>query len=950
MLTPIHDPLKGKLRIAGFASGSGNTLWKVLELQKELEKTPEGSPFEVVGVFSDDPASKAIETAQKYGFPNASLDLRAFHKERNAPLRDREVRAEFDRQVMDLIAPFRADLILLAGYVWATTHVVVDRYRVVNVHPADLSVEKDGKRAFAGAHGIRDAVDAGVDELHSSSHVATKQLDGGPLLMVSPGVPVDQANGLKGDEGERFYLSAVNNQSRQIAARTMWEIARGAFQEDSDGHIYYQGQPVPKGVRLASWDTHIPLFKRDTAAFIHPTSVAVIGASARGGIGHAIVHNLLAGGYKGTTWAVNRKGEPVLGAMGFTSVQDIPENVEMAVLAVPSGAVLEAAEACGQKGVKTLVCVSAGFKEVGGDGIQREQDLMAIVNRYNMRILGPNCMGIANTDPDVCLYANILQSAPPRGGIGFLTQSGALGAAMVDFAESLGLGFSIIASLGNQADMTACDFLPLLAADPQTKVILLYMETIPEPARFARLVRSISPQKPVVIMKAGRTEAGAAAASSHTGSLAGNDQVAAALLAQCGAIRVDTLAEAFGLAGALSTMPVPKGRRVGVVTNAGGPGILVADGLHQRGFTMPLLPDAARAALQEMLLPEASTGNPVDLVAPARPDQYAAAVAAMLADGGYDALLLICVPPATIDTGKVAEAVVTELKSAKIPVLTCFFGPTLGLAGRQVMLDAGIPSVTFPEQLAEILTMMMKQKPVESLTDEAHPVIPHLPVSIRDAVSAAIPGSYLSPALCQEILQLHGFETVRAQMVETPHEVNDIQFNYPVVAKIHHPDVIHKSDAGGVILGIPHLEAARQTVADLLARFPGALGVEIQEQIPAGIELILGAVKDPAYGHGIMVGLGGTAVEIYKDIAFAHAPLTQSQAITQIESLKGYPILQGYRGKPGVNVPALADLMVRLGQLVLNVPQITELDLNPLIYDPVAARFVVVDYRMRLQD
>ncbi len=946
MLLPIHNPRQGKMRVVGFASGSGNTLWKVLELQKELEKSPEGSPFEVVGVFSDNPQSKAIETAEKYGFPHVSLNLRQYHKDRNAPLKDRTVRAMFDAEVLKLIEPFQPDLILLAGYVWATTDAVVDTYRVVNVHPADLSVEKDGHRLYAGAHGIRDALDADADTLHSSSHIATKKLDGGPLLMISPPVPVDKALGLKGDEGERHYLSAVNRQSRAIAARTIWEIARGAFQEDEQGNVYYKNEPAPHGVRLASWDNNIPLYMRPMDAFVKPRSVAVIGASAKGGIGHAIVRNLAAGGFTGQVFAVNRRGENVMDVPGYTTVLDIAEPVDMAVLAVPSSAVIQAASECGEKGVKALVCISAGFKEVGSEGLAREKELLAVVNHYNMRLLGPNCMGIANTDPEVSLFANILQSAPPRGGIGFVTQSGALGAAMVDYAESMGLGFSIIASLGNQADITSNDLLPLLIDDEQTKVVLLYLEAITEPARFCDLIRQAVRKKPVVVIKAGRTAAGAQAASSHTGSLAGNDQVADALLAQAGAIRVKTLSEAFTLAAALSVMPKVKGNRVGVVTNAGGPGILVADMLHDHGFELPLLPVGTREALGQELLPEASTGNPVDLVAPAPPEHYALAVKAMADSGLYDALLLICVPPATIDTGKVAEAVQTELKNIQIPVLSSFFGPTLGSGGRRVMIEGSIPSFGFPEETV-ITLAQMRDHPVAAAVDagsKPNKLNPNLRLSIADYER----GSYLPNPISRDFLTAYGFEFAHTVMLKPGEEQIERVQSYPVVLKIVHPDITHKTDVGGVVMNIQSQQELEKAVAAMLERFPGSEGVEVQEQIPAGQEVIIGAVRDGSLGHGIMIGFGGTAVEVYQDITFGYAPVSHEQAMEMIRRLCGYPILKGFRGAKGINLEKLADLIARVGWLVMDMPQISEMDLNPLIYDSNKDRFVVVDCRIRL--
>lgn len=952
MIVPIHNPFKGKLRVFGYASGSGKTLWKVLDLQKELEKTWEGSPFEVVGVFSDNPDSQAVKIAEQHNFPHTSLDIREYYRRAGRPLRDRTVRAEYDAAVLELIEPLQPDLILLAGYVWATTDIVINTYPVVNVHPADLSVTREGRRVYAGANGIRDALNDGADFLASTSHIATKQLDGGPILMVSPPVTVDQMRSFASDEErDRYYLGPVNDQSRLVAARTVLEIARGHFGRDRSGNVYYLGRPVPAGIRLNSWEENKPHHLRATEQLVRPGSIAVIGASAKGGIGQAIVRNIKAFAFPGRVYAVNRKGENVLDVPGYPSVSAIPDSVDMAVLAVPSQFVLETAEECGRKGVKVLVCISAGFKETGSAGAARERELLEIVNRYNMRLLGPNCMGVLNTDPAARLNATILQGTPQAGGIGFVTQSGALGAALVDFAELLGLGFSVIASLGNQADLNVNDLLPLLAEDEHTRVVLLYLEAIPEPARFADSLARLSHRKPVIVIKGGRTAAGAAAAGSHTGSLAGSDQAADALLAKGGAIQVTTLEEAFHLAAAFSRMPPVKGDRVGVITNAGGPGILVADALSLTGFTLPALPTGTRENLAAQLLPEASAGNPVDLVAPAPPEHYAVAVRTMLQSGLYDAILLICVPPATIDTGKVAAAVGKELGEAPIPVLSSFFGPTLGAAGRAEMHRAGIPSFNYPEQVVQTLASMRQAEEEESrpFAGLAKPA-----AAVRNRLNEAMnefpPGSFLPGAFAGELLQAYGLNPVRSAFLTETAAVAAVELAFPVVAKIDHPDIIHKSDVGGVVLGIADQEALAGQVAGLLAKFPGARGVLVQEQVPAGLELVLGAAGDPQAGHVVMAGLGGTWVELIRDVRFAPVPVDRAAAERLLRGLQCYPLLAGYRGANGVNLDALAATIGRISQLLLDFPVIAELDLNPVIYDIPHDRFVCVDFRIRLSE
>ena len=672
MLKPILNPARGKLRVLGYCSGSGNTLWKAYELQKEMEKRADGCPFEIVGIFADKNDSKAVATAQANGVPCVAVDIRQYYAERNKPLKDREVRAEFDREVLEKVEPFQADMILLAGYVWATTDAVLDRYTVVNVHPADLAVtDENGRRILAGANGIKSAFSYDMDYLRASSHIATKELDAGPLLIRSPKVPVDYSIHQDEEERFRYYLKLVNDQARLVGARTVLELALGNFATDEEGRLYYKGTPAPKGLCFENWEENKPFFERDRTKLFYPDSVAVIGASSRPGMGNAIVHNMLDLGYTGRLYAVNRKGEPVHGVPGYSSVLNIPDMVDTAVLAVPSAGVLSVAEECGKKGVKAMICITAGFREVGGEGADRERKLLEIVDKYNMCMTGPNCMGLANTNDRVRMSATILDKSPRKGHVAFLTQSGALGASLIDFADELDVGFSVVVSLGNMANINPCDLLPMLEEDDNTKLVCMYMETLPEPYRFERVMSRMT--KPVIMVKSGRTAAGAKAASSHTGSMACNDDLADALLRKCGVIRADNLEDAFLLASAMSKMPHIKGKRVGIISNAGGLGTLTTDVLVKYGFELPELSPEEQAALAPQLLPEASTHNPLDLVAPAPPSHYAAAAHAMIDSGKYDAIIVDCVPPALIDTGEVAQAMVDILKSTDIPIFSCFF-------------------------------------------------------------------------------------------------------------------------------------------------------------------------------------------------------------------------------------------------------------------------------------
>jgi acetyltransferase len=929
------------LRVAGLASGSGKTLRSALELQRILDATTGGSPFEVVALFSDSNGAECLAWAEEEGLPSFCLDIRDYYSDRGVPLKDMRARADYDREVLRLLQGCAPDMLLLAGYVWAVTDVVTGSIMTVGVHPADLAIQKDGHRAYAGADGVGATLAGGEGEIRASSYLATPVLDGGPILIVSPPVKIEADEGMGERDRFRKYLSLVNEQSREAGARTLLEIARGRFSVDADSVAIHDGRRLPGGLRFESWPPLLP----DVSLF-SPRSVAVVGASASGqSLGGAVLNNIVSYGFKGEVYPVNRRGEDLLGLKGYSSVLDIPGEVDLAVITVPGAAAVEVAEQCGRKGVKNLATLSAGFREVGGDGLAAEEALMDSVRRFSMRMIGPNCMGLLNTSPSVRLHANMLQTAPTSGGVGLITQSGAIGAALLDFAPSLGIGFSLVASTGNQPDMTINDLLPLYLEDENTRTILAYIETIPDPGRFVRVLTEVASRKPVIIVKAGATEAGAAAALSHTGSLAGKSRIASALLERTGAIVVQNLEEAFLLASALSTQPRVAGNRVAVVNNAGGPGTLVADELSRRGFSLPALPEATRLRLAQELLPQASTGNPLDLVATARPEHYLAAARAVAKSGGYDAIAVVVVPPAGVDTGAAAEAMIPALKSSGLPVVTCFFGPTMGDGGRSVMQREGFPSFPFPEQTASVLSLMRGGAAGRA----ASPFIPRATSLERRAELrrkvAALPAGFLPPNLCEEILLSYGFPLPHSFFMTSPDDAAPPEARYPMVAKIDHPEVLHKSDAGGVVLGILDRESLGERVHDLLSRFPGACGVLVQEQVPGGFELILGADSDPLLGHAVLVGRGGTDVEVYSDVALGHVPFSRDDGLRLLERLKCLPILRGHRGRPGVDLEQLSALMEKLQRLLLDLPEIEEMDLNPLIWDGV--RFTAADYRIR---
>jgi acetyltransferase len=897
-----------------------------------------------VAIFSDSPGAKCAATAHELGIPCESADIRAFYSERGVPLKDRAVRAEYDRLILEKLNPWHPDMIFLSGYVWATTDVISGGILTVGMHPADLSIMKDGRRAYAGADGVGSTLAGGEKEIRASTYLATPVLDGGPILMISPGIPVDANDGLEGKERTRRYLGLVNEQGQIVGARTVLEIALGHFGLDKEGCLFHRGVRLPDGIRVETWDEHRPLHECSPKRLLSPESVVVVGASARPGLGNAVLENVLDYKFKGKIWVVNRKGEDVRGVKGYASVSELPETPDMALVATPGEAVLDVVRQCGEKGIRAAVVLSAGFREIGGEGVEMERRLMETIRRYNMRLLGPNCMGFVNTDESVSLDANMLQVVPQKGGVGFITQSGAIGSALIDFSDKLGVGFSMVVSTGNQPDMTINDILPFMTEDKNTSVVLAYLETIPDPGRFVRVVKKASSEKPVIIVKAGRTAAGAQAASSHTGSLAGDSAITEALIAKSGAIRAKTLEEAFLLADALSKMPRFSGNRVGVISNAGGPGTLIADALSEAGFELPSMPQALRDELALKLLPQASTGNPLDLVATALPEHYARASEKMIESGLYDALILMVVPPVGVDTGAVADAAADLLIGTGLPVVSCFFGPTAGEGGRRVMLKRGIPCLDYPEQTVEALALMRAGEPdteVNAFVAEG----PNL-ASMAEVRKFASGTGYLSSESCRSLLSAYGLPVARSGIVRSGKDCANLEFSYPVVAKIEHPGIIHKSDVGGVVLNLQNKAELQETADALMKKFEGAHGVLVQEQIGSGLELILGVNSDPALGHILLVGAGGTGVEIHKDVSTAHVPFGRGRAVNMLKSLRCWPLLEGYRGQKGADVEALLGIVGKLERLLLDMPPIKELDLNPVIWD--GKRFVIADCRIRV--
>jgi acetyl coenzyme A synthetase (ADP forming)-like protein len=719
--------------------------------------------------------------------------------------------------------------------------------------------------------------------------------------------------------------------------------------------------------RVASPRTH------GLEAVFRPRSIAVIGASrTRGSIGAAIFHNLIERGFEGPVFPVHPHAAAVGSVKAYPTIADVPGDIDLAVIVVPAARALEVLEACGAKGVRAAVVISAGFKESGPEGRAREQALLECARGHGMRLIGPNCLGVLNTEPAVSLDATFAPTFPPHGGVAFSSQSGALGLAILDLAKGLNIGISHFVSVGNKADVSGNDLLEFWERDPGTRIILLYLESFGNPRRFIEIARRVPRTKPVVAVKSGRSVAGARAASSHTGSLAGADAAVDALCRQSGVIRTDTMEELFDVAMLLAHQPVPRGRRVAIVTNAGGPGIMASDACEGHGLEVPALAEATVVALRAFLPPEASTRNPVDMIASAVPASFEKAVQLVARDPNVDAVLAIYVPPIVTRPLDVARAIVRGADASAAdarargetpkPILTCFLGSHGVPEGLQSLHEGNIPSYSFPEAAAIALARAVGYGAWLAAPVGRSPALDGVDTArARAAITAALSRCageeatvWLRPDELHEVLAAYGLRAVPTLRAASEGEAVAVaaSIGYPVVVKFESDEITHKSDVGGVILDVRHEDEVRRawnairTKVKTIGFAREMRGVSVQPFIPGGIEVIVGVTQDPSFGPLIMFGLGGVHVELLKDVAFRLHPLTDRDAAAMVREVRGHPLLEGYRGQPPGDIGALEDVLMRVSRLVGDLPEIVEMDLNPLKVMTPGNGCVAVDARI----
>lgn len=697
---------------------------------------------------------------------------------------------------------------------------------------------------------------------------------------------------------------------------------------------------------------------------LRPKSITVIGASRQPNtIGWQLLDNLLRYEFQGPVYPVNPRANSVHSIPAYPSVTAIEQPIDLAVIAVPKEHVLTVAEQCIEAGVRGLVVISAGFKEVGGAGVRREQELLDVVKQAGIRMVGPNCMGVLNTAPDIRMNATFAATMPPPGPVAFVSQSGAMGLSVLDYAHSLGIGFSSFVSSGNKADVSGNDLLEYWEHDENTSMVLMYLENFGNPGRFVELGRLMTQRKPICVVKSGRTGAGRRAAASHTGALAGTELATEAIMIQAGVIRAQTVEELFDLAMAFSNQPLPEGNRVAIVTNAGGPGIIIADACESNGLSVAPLSAETEAALRDRLPAEASVRNPVDMIASATPDSYAFALDNVLSDPNIHAAIAAFVPPLGIQAKDVAEAIVrANTRHPEKPLLAVLMGREGLPAGIAELQKAGVPAYIFPESAASALGVMWRYrqstgrrdgKIVEFETDDD---------AVRRIIDASVERgcTKLSEPDAMRILEAYGIPVAPWTFVETKTSVPGLatstaeatqEIGFPVAIKIVSPQIVHKTDVGGVVLGLENGESVKRAVRKMVKQVqthdgPAIEGILVQQMAPSGRETIVGLNRTERVGALVMFGLGGVYVEVLRDVVLRLSPLRDTDAESMIREVRMYRLLEGVRGEPKRDHAALVDVILRVSQLAERHPRIVEVDINPLLALERGA--VAVDARFQL--
>ena len=688
-----------------------------------------------------------------------------------------------------------------------------------------------------------------------------------------------------------------------------------------------------------------------------PRSIAVIGASrTEGKLGHAVLANLIEGGFQGSLYPINPKPGDILNLPSHASLDEIEGEIDLAVIVIPSKGVLDVLEACGQRGVGSVIVISAGFRETGHQGLMAERKMAEIAEQYQMRIVGPNCLGVIDTLAS--MNASFAVGMPRQGKIAFMSQSGALCTSILDIALARDVGFSRFVSLGNKADLDEIDFLEAWSDDPESSVIMGYVEGIADGARFIDVARRLTKTKPVIIIKSGRTSSGSRAVSSHTGTLAGSERAYEAAFKQAGVIRSTSVGNLFDLSIAFARQPLPRSDKVAIITNAGGPGIMATDAIEQVGLSLASLVDETMANLRQALPPAASVLNPVDVLGDALADRYRAALQLVAADPNVGALMVILTPQFMTEIEETAKAVAEVAHQCEVPVLACFMGEASTQGGVRILTEHGVPNYIVPEQAVTALKAMADQRhwqdrPLPQF--EAFDVNREWVARIFEHVRAD-GRVQIGDAEARDILEAYRIPIPGSKLCRTAEEAVAFaqEAGYPVVMKIASPDILHKTDIGGVRLNIQSADDVRDSF-DLMTframrHMPDAeiWGCLVQQQVRGGKEVIVGMNRDPQFGPLVMFGLGGIYVEALKDVAFRIAPFSRDEAREMMREIRSFNLLRGVRGEPPSDIEASTDTLLKLSQLVTDFPEIVEMDVNPLMVFEEGKGVMGIDMRLVL--
>ncbi len=694
--------------------------------------------------------------------------------------------------------------------------------------------------------------------------------------------------------------------------------------------------------------------------FFKPQSIAVIGASTNPTkLGYAVLKNLVDCGYaaKGRVYPINPGAQEILGLRVFGSVLEVPDSIEAAVIVIPYGGVAEALKTCGKKGIHSVTVITAGFREAGKGGLERERELIEIARQYQIRMVGPNCLGVIDTYTP--LNASFAAGTPPPGPMGFMSQSGALGTAVLDMAIAGRIGLSKFVSLGNKADISEIDLLQAWADDEETKVILIYNEGLPNGQEFIKTARQVTRLKPVVAIKSGVTQSGSRAVSSHTGSLAGSEQAYHAAFRQAGVLRAETMETLFDVSLALGYQPPLKDDRIAIITNAGGPGILATDALEGSGLSLAHFEPETTLKLKQFLPEAASAANPVDVLGDARADRYQFALETVASDPNVDGMIVVLTPQAMTEIDETAQAVSDLSKKISKPVLGCFMGEARVSSGVRVLTRNGVPNYPFPERAARAFRAMADYRHIQERPPLVQKAFEVDQAAVRSSLDRVLGEGRTSigDAEAREVLTAYGMRIPKSELARTPDEAVEIArtIGFPVVLKIASPEILHKTDVGGVKVGLRSATEVKDAYELMVYRaqryVPEARiwGCLVQEMAPAGgLEVLVGMNRDPQFGPLVTFGLGGIYVETLKDVTFRIAPFAPQEAEEMLTEIRAHALLDGVRGQPPADKDAIVDILLRINQLVQDFPEIAELDINPVIVYPKGQGTLAIDMRLVL--